>query len=111
MENPMLKYQKDFQKYATEDDCKALHTSFYSVEVNDCCQHEMDNSFISTSYGQTVHNLRSRDCQILGTSVAPWPRRGDDLAIIYENVETFEKFWCHINQTILNWWLEQEGQS
>lgn len=110
MENPMLKYQKDFRRYVTSEDVAALST-VYNKNVVNTYEHEMDNSFISTSFGLTVHNLRSNGHFLLGIAEAPWAHRGDGLAIIYENEDTFEKSWCHINQTILNWWLEQAGQS
>lgn len=106
MLNPILEYKKETQKYATESEITALHVVFDS-SVLVSYYHEMDNSFIDTSFGKTVHNLRSRDCQLLGIAEAPWAHRGDNLAVIYENIEDYKRYWVHINQRILDWWLEQ----
>ena len=104
------KYKKAFDMYVHNLDRQALSVVYNSAAV-DTYQHDMDNSFVNTSYGETVHNLRTRGCQILGTAKAPWPHRGDDIAIIYEDVDTYERHWCHINERILKWWLEQAVKS
>lgn len=106
MLNPIQEYKKETQRYTTEAEIMALHTVF-DTSVLVSYFHEMDNGFIDTSFGKTVHNLRSRDCQLLGIAQAPWTHQGNNLAIIYENIETYERCWVHINQRILDWWLEQ----
>ena len=103
-------YQHAFELYVHSLDRLALSVVYSSATI-ETYQHDMDNAFVSTSYGETVHNLRSRGCQILGTGRAPWLHRGDDVAIIYEDAETYEKYWCHINEKILNWWLEQAANA
>lgn len=103
-------YKKAFDLYVHDIDKRALSVVYNSATV-DVYQHDMDNGFVSTSYGETIHKLRTRGCQILGTAKAPWAHRGDDIAIIYEDVDTYERYWCHINERILNWWLEQAAKS
>lgn len=103
-------YKKAFDLYVNDLDMKALNIVFDAYRV-ETYQHDPDNSFIATSYGMTVHQLRTRGCQILGTAKAPWTHRGDDIAVIYEDADTYEKYWCHINKRILDWWLEQAAKS
>lgn len=99
-------YAHDMNMYVNSMDKIALR-SVFSTELLDGYTHDNDNGFVDTSYGKTIHQLRLRGCQILGTARAPWAHRGDDLAVIYEDADTYEKYWCHINERILNWWIEQ----
>lgn len=103
-------YAKDFKEYCNQNDVIALK-NVYSSELLSTFTHASDNGFIETSFGKTIHQLSLRNCQFLGTARAPWVHRGDDLAVIYEDVNTFETFWCHINNKILTWWVEQAEQS
>ena len=77
-------YKKTFDLYVNDLDKRALGVVYSSAAI-DAYQHDTDNSFVSTSYGMTVHQLRTRGCQILGTAKAPWIHRGDDIAVIYED--------------------------
>ena len=38
---------------------------------------------------------------------APWYRNNCYSAIVFEDIHTFEKYWCHTNDTITNWWRGQ----
>lgn len=97
---------ESYHEYITGLDEMALAVSF-SPERIASYQHEMDNSFINWSYGLTVHNLRRLGYQILGTGASPWVHLGQEMAVVFEDCETFEKFWCHISMPIFRAWLRQ----
>lgn len=99
-------YASDMKRYASKEEIDALDNLISSNHLT-IENHDRDNSFIDTSFGLTLHNLRSQDCYLRGIGKAPWIHLGQDCAIVYENVETFEIKWCHISYKVINWWREQ----
>ena len=43
----------------------------------------------------------------MGIGKAPWVHYDRDIAIVFEDVDTFQKYWYHTNSYIIEWWQEQ----
>lgn len=107
MATPLMREDNIYRHYINDLDRIALATS-YSTSRTTAYQHESDNSFISLAYGRTVHNMRQRGYQILGTGKAPYPHLNQEMAIIFEDMDTYEKYWCHVSERIFRMWLDEE---
>jgi hypothetical protein len=108
-ENPIEKYKKEFVQYATFEDIIAINNEITLTELSNF-KHETDNRWLETSLGKTVHLMRQYGYNFVGyCAQAPWISTGRDCAVVFEDSATFEKYWCHINTSILNWWKEQAG--
>lgn len=106
-ENLVEKYKKEFKQYATIDDKLAIKNEITLTELSSI-EHNPDNSWLDSSLGKTVHSMRQCGYNLVGyCTQAPWYAYGRDCAIVFEDSSTFEKYWCHANSRILNWWKEQ----
>lgn len=106
MATPLFREENIYRHYIHEVDEVALATSFDDTRIA-TYYHETDNSFVALSFGRTVHNLRQRGYQIVGTGKAPYPHLGQDMAVVFEDMDTFEKCWCHISERIFRMWLDE----
>lgn len=105
--NPDKQYEKETKMYCSATDVAALDNMFTTTETQ-TMPHTMDNGFLDSSFGKTCLNARQKDIQIIGVCHnAPWYRNDCYAAVIIENTKDFSKSWCHINETILNWWKGQ----
>ena len=106
-ENPIEKYRKEFQQYATFEDKLAITNKLTRTEIVDM-EHTSDNRWLNTSLGKTVHQLRQYGYNFVGyCEEAPWFSSGRTCAIVIEDSSSFEKYWCHTSEQVLNWWKEQ----
>lgn len=105
--NPDKQYEKETKEYCSKQDIAALSNDYSTAEVSDF-QHTIDNSFLESSYGKTCDTMRQRGYQILGLcSNAPWYHGNCYSAVVFEDTRNYDIFWCHINDTITNWWKGQ----
>ena len=105
--NPYKQDEKETKEFCSEQDIKALSKEFSTTETG-ALEHQSDNSFLESSYGKTCDNMRRRGYQMIGICQnAPWYRNNCYSAIVFEDIHTFEKYWCHTNDTITNWWRGQ----
>lgn len=104
--NHEREHKRLFNLYVSSLDKDALKKAYTSSSIY-FYEHEMDNSFIHSSYGKTINNMRSRGYQILGIGNAPYVHQGQNLAVVFEDMETFTRYWCHLSQSTYEWWLEQ----
>lgn len=106
-ENVIEKYKREFQTYATFEDKLALNTELTTTELS-IIPHSADNRWLETSFGLTMKNMRDYGYNFVGYCLeAPFQSQGRTCAIVFEDSTTFEKYWCHGNETIIKWWKEQ----
>ena len=67
----------------------------------------MDNFSLDTSFGEFLHKLRSQGYAFMGIGFAPWKHYDRDIAIVFEDIDTFQKYWYHTNSYIVEWWQDQ----
>lgn len=97
---------KDIDTYGSKEEIERLDMIFSSTQI-ETYEHTMDNYSMDSSFGEFLHKLRSQGYAFLGVGRAPWIHGGRDMAIVFENVDTFDKYWYHTNSYIIEWWQEQ----
>ena len=97
---------KDIDTYAFKEEIERLDMIYSSAQI-ETYEHTMDNFTLDSSFGKTLHNLRSNGYAFMGIGRAPWIHSGRDMAVIFEDVDTFQKYWYHTNAFIIEWWQEQ----
>ena len=97
---------KAIDKYASKEEIERLDEIFSSAQI-ESYEHTMDNYSLDSSFGEFLHKLRSQGFAFLGTGKAPWIHGERDAAIVFEDVDTFQKYWYHTNFYIIEWWQEQ----
>lgn len=100
------KYFKDLDTYATKEEIERLDAIYSSAQI-ETYEHTMDNSSLDTSFGETLHKLRAYGFAFMGIGKAPWVHNGRDMAVIFEDADTFQKYWYHTNSYIIEWWQDQ----
>ena len=106
LNNVEKEYIRDIEKYAHADEIERLDMIHSSAQISGY-EHTMDNSSLDTSFGKMLHKLRTNGYAFMGIGKAPWLHHERDMAIIFEDVDTFEKYWYHTNSYIVEWWQEQ----
>ena len=99
-------WRKDLNTYASKEEMEHLDMIFSSAQI-ETYEHTMDNYSMDSSFGEFLHKLRSQGYVFLGVGKAPWIHSGRDTAIVFEDVNTFQKYWYHTNSYIIEWWQEQ----
>lgn len=97
---------RDLDKYASAEEIERLDMIFSSAQI-DSYEHTMDNSALDTSFAIFLHKMRTNGCNFLGIGKAPWPHHERNMAVVFEDADTFEKYWWHTNDYIIDWWREQ----
>ena len=97
---------KDLDMYAHKDEIERLDMIFSSAQI-ETYEHTMDNFTLDSSFGETLHKMRTYGYNFLGIGKAPWVHNGRDMAVVFEDVDTFNKYWYHTNEYIISWWQEQ----
>ena len=100
------KFLKEMELYATQEEIEALDMIFSSAQI-ETYEHTMDNSSLEISFGKTLHNLRKNGYMLLGIGKAPWVHQDRDMAVVFEDSITFQRYWYHTTQLITSWWQEQ----
>lgn len=99
-------FLKDLDTYASKNEIERLDMIYSSTQI-ESYEHIMDNSSIDSSFGKFLHKLRSQGYTFLGIGKAPWPHYDRDIAIVFEDVDNFQKYWYHTNLYIIEWWQSQ----
>lgn len=99
-------YLKDIDTYASKEEIERLDMIFSSAQI-ETYEHTMDNYSMDSSFGEFLHKLRSQGYVFMGIGKAPWVHYDRDIAIVFEDVDTFQKYWYHTNSYIIEWWQEQ----
>ena len=97
---------KDLDMYAHKDEIERLDMIFSSAQI-ETYEHTMDNFTLDSSFGETLHKMRTYGYNFLGVGKAPWVHNGRDMAVVFENEYDFQKYWYHTNSYIIEWWQEQ----
>lgn len=97
---------KDLDMYASKEEMERLDMIFSSAQIEGY-EHTMDNYSMDSSFGEFLHKLRSQGYAFLGVGRAPWVHYDRDTAIVFEDINTFQKYWYHTNSYIVEWWQEQ----
>lgn len=102
-------HRKYFCRYVTKQEIAALEQEITSTEIASY-EHEMNNSFVDLSFGKTIDNLRKQNYNFIGIGKAPYPHHDWHWAIVFEDNTTFEKYWCHIDDYLVDDWREEKGK-
>lgn len=97
---------KDINTYVSKEELERLDAIYSSAQI-ETYEHTMDNFSLDSSFGETIHKLRTYGYAFMGIGRAPWVHHDRDMALIFEDVDTFQKYWYHINSYIVEWWQEQ----
>lgn len=102
-------YEKAFLwdiEHFARDEIFLMNNTFSAAQV-ETYEHTMDNMSMDTSFGEMIHKLRQYGYNFLGVGIAPWVHSGRDMAVIFEDNITFQKYWYHIDSYLIEWWKEQ----
>lgn len=99
-------FLEDLKRYPFQEEIKQLETVFSSAEI-ETYEHTMDNSSIDTSFGKVLMKLWQQGYTFLGTGRAPWLHNGRDVAVVFEDFRTFDKFWYHVSTWIVEDWKDE----
>ena len=97
---------KDLDTYTRKDEIERLDMIFSPAQI-ETYEHIMDNSTLDSSFGKTLHKMRTCGYNFLGVGNAPWVHNGRGMAVVFENEHDFQKYWYHINSYLIRWWQEQ----
>ena len=61
----------------------------------------------SIRFGKVLTKLRQQGYTFLGTGRAPWLHNGRDVAVVFEDFRTFDKFWYHVSTWIVEDWKDE----
>lgn len=98
---------QDIKKYACDDEVERILLVEFPPYMIETYNHTMDNYSIDTSFGMVLHKLRKEGYMFLGTGKAPWQHNGRDMAVIFEDTSTYDKYWYHTTSFIIEVWQEQ----
>ena len=98
-----------YNKNVTETEDQKLYNEFSSTEIS-TYEHEMNNGFIDCFFGETLRQMRLYNYNFLGVGKAPWPHHDWNMAVVFEDKTTFEKYWCHVAQYLIDEWREEKGK-
>ena len=99
-------FLKDLHTYASKEEIERLDFIFSPAQI-ETYEHTMDNFSLDTSFGEFLHKLRSQGYAFMGIGFAPWKHYDRDIAIVFEDIDTFQKYWYHTNSYIVEWWQDQ----
>lgn len=99
-------FLKDLDTYARKEEIERLDMIFSSAQI-ETYEHTMDNFTMDSSFGEMLHKMRSYGHAFLGVGKAPWLHSGRSMAVVFEDIDTFTKYWYHINDYIIDLWRDQ----
>lgn len=99
-------FLEDLKRYPFQEEIERLEIVFSSAEI-ETYEHTMDNSSIDTSFGKVLTKLWQQGYTFLGIGRAPWLHNGRDVAVVFEDFRTFDKFWYHVSTHIIEWWKDE----
>lgn len=102
-------YAKDLKAYASKEEMAMLDAIHSSAQI-ETYEHTMDNFSLDCSFGIFLHKLRSEGYAFVGIGTAPWAHNGRTIAVIFEDSDTFQKYWYHTNDYIIEWWQDQVSE-
>ena len=102
-------HKENFKRFVTDKDIAALEDEITSTEIS-TYEHEMNNSFMDLSFGKTLDNIRFSGYNFIGIGKAPYPHHDWHWALVIEDNKTFEKFWFHLPNYLVEDWREEKGK-
>lgn len=98
--------KRSFRDNVTQQDIARLQEPLSSIEIGNY-EHEMDNSFVDAYFGNMIGNLHQNGYSFVGIGKAPWHHHGLTMAVVFEDNQTFDKYWCHVSDIMTTYWMAE----
>ena len=90
----------------SREEIETIYNIFPSYKVETFI-HTMDNYTMDSYFGIILDKMKKLGYTFLGVGNAPYTHSGRSMAAVFEDNETFEIYWYHIDAHIVEWWQEQ----